>query len=221
MAVDYSRERIRLTADAASQDGMLDAITGRTPSIWRGTDLAVEFAAVYGDAGLIDISRFASLTLEVRDATTRTATILATKTIASAEFNPGLTLDQWEGGVSQHGVFSFTKDETRFDLGSALEKDFWLVISGITNDTPTRAVTLGATTLRVVEDGAGETSSSPLPGDPLYLTAEQTRALIGQVIRPTNQPGTTILLVSPSNTWGRLLGVDDQGAPTDTIIRLS
>jgi hypothetical protein len=73
-----------------------------------------------------------------------------------------------------------------------------------------------------VEDGVGESSASPVPGDPLYLTAEQTQALIGQVIRPGNNPaGTTITLVSPNGQWGRIIGVDDQGAPTDDIISLA
>jgi hypothetical protein len=46
--------------------------------------------------------------------------------------------------------------------------------------------------------------------------------MLGQVIRPgNNEPGATILLVSPSGTYGRLLGVADDGSATDSIIQLS
>jgi hypothetical protein len=153
---------------------------------------------------------------------TRTSTVLATKTLTGVELNPGLTMDQWEAGTHQHGIWAWTAAETRWDLQGTLQRDYWLVISAITTDSPPRAITLGATLLTVVEDGAGEPTNSPVPGNPLYLTATETAALMGQVIRPgNNPPGLTILLKSPSGQWGRLIGVSDDGAATDTIIQLT
>lgn len=215
----FTRERIRLECDVVSQDYMLDQITGQSPSMWRGTDLALEVGFFY-QGELIDIGPYASITAEVRDEATRSSTILATKTVPAADLFTALSAPDWESGTKQHAVFTWTSEETRWDLQSQLQRNFWLVIHAITNDSPPRRVTLGATLLTVQEDGAGEPGNSPLPGNPLFLTAAQTQALIGQVIRPTNAPGQTILLKSPNGQWGRLIGVNDQGAATDDIVTL-
>ncbi len=221
MGIQYTRERIRAEVDVVSQEPFLDAITAETPSMWRGTDLAIELGFFYGTAGVIDITPFSSVTVEIRDAETRKV-VLATATLAAASMNPSLTGDQWEAGTHQHGVWTWPKEATRWDLQGQLQRDYWLVISAITSDLPPRAVTLGATTLTVVEDGAGEDANSPLPGDPLYLTAAETAAMIGQVIRPgNNPPGATIMLRSPNGQFGRIIGVDDQGAAFDSLVTLS
>lgn len=211
MSVRYTRERIRLNISVESQEDALDAITGDTPSMWRGTDLAIEFCLTFQGA-LLDLTAFSSITAEVRDTATRTSQVLATKTIPFSDLNPEMTIDEWTAATSQHGVFAWTADQARWDLLGEKERDFWLVIHAITTDSPPRKVTLGGTTLRVVEDGAGEPANSPQPFDPLYLTAEQTVAAIGQVIRPgNNPPGSTITLVSPNGQKGVIIGIQNDG----------
>lgn len=221
MSITYTRERIRLAIDVRSEDASIeDAITGNSPSMWRGTDLALE-AGFFYDGELIDVSVFASITCEVRDAATRTSLVLATKTLAGSEINAAMTSDQWQAGTHQHALFAWTSDETRWDLQGQLARSYWLVIHAITTDSPPRRVTLGATTLVVREDGAGEPANSPTPGDPTFLTAAQTQALIGLVVRPgTNPAGMTVMLRSPSGLWGRLIGVDDDGQAVDSIVAL-
>lgn len=219
--IAYSRERIRLEVDVRQQTPATDRITAASPAMWRGTDLGIEAAFMFEDA-LIDISAYSSITCEIRDSETRSSRVLATLTLGAAELNPDLTSAQWQAGTHQHAVFHWTHEDTRWDLQGGMQRTYWVVISAITTDTPPRRVTLGCTNLTVHEDGAGESENSPEPGDPLYLTATQTEALIGQVIRPgTNPAGTTILLVSPNGQWGRLLGVNDDGSAQDAIISLS
>lgn len=211
MSVRYTRERIRLSIRVESQDDAIDAITGDTPSMWRGTDLAIEFCLNFNGA-LLDLTAFSSITAEVRDSGTRTSQILATKTLAFSDLSPTLTIDEWSAGTGQHGVFAWTADQARWDLLGERERSFWLIIHAITTDSPPRKVTLGGTTLRVVEDGAGEPANSPQPFDPLFLTAEQTIAAIGQVIRPgNNPPGSTITLVSPNGQKGVIIGIANDG----------
>ena len=219
--ITYTRERIRLAIDVRSEDASIeDALTGNSPAMWRGTDLALEFGLFY-DGELVDVAAFSSITAEVRDAATRTSIVLATRTLTGADLYGGMTQAEWQDGTRQHGVFTWTSDETRWDLQGELERSYWLVIHAITTDSPPRRVTLGATSLKVREDGAGEPANSPTPGDPTYLTAAQTQAMVGQVVRPGNNPaGMTIMLKSPNGIFGRLLGVGDDGQPTDSIVTL-
>lgn len=220
MAVSYTRGRVRLAIDVTRQDPILDAVTGDAPAIWRGTDLGIEIGLFVGDLGLIAIGQFASITAEVRDAATRTAIVYATKTIALAQLNQNLTTDQWSSGDDQHAVFAWTSEETRWPIDGALEREFWLVFSAVTTDASPRRITLGATSILLREDGTGEPANSPIPGDPLFLTAEQTAALIGDAVRSENAPGKTILLKSPNGQFGRLIGVDNSGTAFDTIVSL-
>ena len=219
--ITYTRERIRLAIDVRSEDASIeDALTGNSPAMWRGTDLALE-AGFFYDGELIDIGAFASITCEIRDQATRTSLVLATKTLSGAELNAAMTVDQWQAGTHQHALFTWVSEDTRWDLQGGLSRAYWLVIHGITTDSPPRRVTLGATTLTVREDGAGEPANSPTPGDPTYLTAAQTQAMIGQVVRPANSPaGMTVMLKSPNGLYGRLLGVGDDGQPIDSIVAL-
>lgn len=217
----YSRERTRMAVDVTSHEPITDVRTGSTPTIWRGTDLAIELAFAAGADGLVDVSAYSTVTIEIRDAQSRKQ-LIATKSLATSDLHTALTQDAWEAGTDQHGTWTWTSDETRWDLQGEFEREFWLVISAITTDTPARKVTLGGTTLRVVEDGAGETTNSPTPGDPTYPTLTQVQNLIGQVIRPGNNPaGTTITLTSANGQWARIIGVNNDGSPQDTIVQLT
>lgn len=221
MSVTYRRERIRLEIDVRSQRPATDQITAETPGMWRGTDLAIEVGFFFATA-LIDVGAYTSITCEIRDAETRSSRVLATQTLGTSDLNDDLTAAQWAAGTDQHCTFTWTHEETHWDLAGEMSRQYWVVISAITNDATPRRVTLGCSTLTVAEDGAGEADNSPAPGDPLYLTATQTAELVGQVIRPDNNPlGTTILLRSANGVWGRLLGVNDDGSPLDSIISLS
>lgn len=219
--IRFTRETIRLEIDVLKQEDALDQVTGQSPSMWRGTDLALQIG-VFAGATLVDVSAYSSITAEVRDAETRTSVVLATKTLGALEFNPALTSDGWTSGTDQHVTFTWTSEQTHWDLHGQKSRKFWLVVSAITTDSPPRKVTLGTTTITVVEDGAGEPANSPVPGDPTFLTAEQTAALIGQVVRPGNNPnGMTILLKSPNGQWGRIIGVRDDGSPQDDFVQLT
>lgn len=221
MALTYTRGRIRLAIDVTRQDPIQDDVTGNSPALWRGTDLGIEIALFVADRGLVDIAQYASITAEVRDAATRTSNVFATKTVPLAEFNQALTADQWQSGDSQHALFAWTSEETRWPIDGALEREFWLVISAITTDPSPRRITLGGTSILLREDGTGEPANTPLPGNPLFLTAEQTAALIGDAVRSENAPGKTILLKSPNGQFGRLIGVDNSGTAFDTIVALT
>lgn len=221
MATTYRRARLRCALDVSKVTSFKNLSSGADPEIWRGTDLSIEFALFWGAAELLAVSQFTSITCEVKSLAGKTGAALMSQTIGAVDLNTGLTSGEWNGGTAYHGLFAFTYADTNLDLAGQDSAQFWLVISAITDDVVPRNVTLGCATLTVREDGhqiAGETT--PDPGDPQYLTADQTRGLLGAAIMPENPAGRTILLKSPAGVYGRLIGVDDSGAAVDSIITL-
>ncbi len=221
MATTFRRARLRCALDVSRVTSFKNLSSGADPEIWRGTDLSIEFALFWGNSELLAVSQFTSITCEVKALTGKTGAALMSQTLLAVDLNTGLTAGDWSGGTSYHGLFAFTYSDTNLDLGGQDSAQFWLVISAITDDPVPRNVTLGCATLTVREDGhliEGETT--PAPGDPQYLTAEQTRGLLGAAIMPENPAGRTILLKSPSGAYGRIIGVDDSGAAIDSIISL-
>lgn len=216
--ISFTRDRIRLAVDVHNRSMAFNVHTGDTPTMWRGTDIAMEVAFFAGEE-LVDVSAFSSVTVEIRDQATRQSLMVAAQTLAGDQLSSSLTAADWESGIDEHAVFSWTAEDTAWELNGALQASYWVVISAITTDSPPRYVTLGATTLTVHEDGTGAPENSPTPGDPLYLTAEETQALLGQVVRPGNNPaGMTITLTSPSGNFSRIIGVADDGSAIDTIV---
>lgn len=145
-----TRRRIRLQLDVAKKtsERFSDVLTSGTPELWRGNDVQIELGLFNATAIVSDITNLASLTLTVRqDGVTGAA--LMTKTLASGELT-ACDAAGWTAGTGQHALVAFTGQEANVAVG-----DHWLVVEIVTNDSPGRTVTLGATTLKVVEDGAG------------------------------------------------------------------
>jgi hypothetical protein len=181
MGISYGRQRIRLAIDVTSVSDALDAITSSSPHIWRGTDVQFEISAWWGTPGgdasdVIDVTNVSSLTFEVK--TSVTGTTIMSATLASGAMNASLTKETWLDGSSQHVTVPFTNAETAPSLGGAASLDYYVVVTVVTNDSPPREITWGKTTLRIEEDGHGAVTTPPL-GDPSYLTAAETAALIG------------------------------------------
>lgn len=168
-----TRQQIRLVADRRVTSAMIDAATSTTPEIFRGTDVEFAFAIFAGDV-LIQPTNIATVTLEVKRRDGRQAVALMSKTIGAGELNTTLTQGQWDAGTHAHGVIAFTAAETAPELlADADEEAFHLVLSAQTGDIPTQRITLGISTLRIVEDGTpfGQLPSPGVPSE-YYTKAE-------------------------------------------------
>jgi hypothetical protein len=145
-----TRRRIRLALDIAKKtsERFTDVRHSGTPELWKGND--VQFELGLFDAAVIsaDISNIASLTLTVRQ-TSAAGTVLMTKTLSAGDLT---ACDQaaWTAATGYHALVSFTGQEANIAAG-----DHWLVVDITTNDSPGRSVTLGVTTIKIVDDGAG------------------------------------------------------------------
>jgi hypothetical protein len=177
--MQISNQRIRLAVDTSQMASINDAITGASPQFWNGVDLEIELAFFYGTpsaATLVDVSNFDSITVDLKESDPRTGLPLMSQTIASGSINDAMTYTQWTAGLpaSCQVLAIFTNEETNLDLSSD-SVTYWLVISGLTNDTPGHKVILGATPLIVQEGGAGVEPPASVV-NPTYYTAAQSDA---------------------------------------------
>ncbi len=162
--MNYGRKVVRSAIDA-SQVGakMTDRFTGGQMSTWRGVDTEFQLAFFLQNT-LLSMANYSSLKLEVFASQQFGLTPLMSKTIGSDEINTGLILADWQSGADQHVVIPFTAQEVNLDLDGKTEASFWLVVSGLTSDSPARLVTLGAGLLKVTEDATPTTSLGPVQG---------------------------------------------------------
>ena len=150
----FSRDRIRIGVEVEQKsDKLIDSITSNSPRVWRGVDIQIEFALIY-NGEIVDVSEFSAITFEVRPYAQRSGNLLMSRTLAAADFNAALSLQEWTEGTSQHGIISFAAAETNLDLNGANAADFWFVLSGVTNTAPVRRVTFGGGKLTMIEDGS-------------------------------------------------------------------
>jgi hypothetical protein len=95
-------------------------------------------------------------------------------------------------------------------LGSAAAKTAYFEIN-LTGGANRTTILQATFTLKAVVDELG--STVPAPTDQ-YLTKAESVALFAKRV---NDPGVRIVLVSPSGTYGRELGVDDAGNAIDNV----
>jgi hypothetical protein len=144
-----------------------DIFTNADPAFWNSTNLEFQFAFFDGedsDAELMDISLSESITLEVKSITNKLGAAFMTQTVAAADLNPDLTLEEWQtGAVSEdqkncHVSFFFPSNETQLPLAGLDKKTFWLSVTGVS----TGLNTFGCSTLTAIEDGRDPDSIAPV-----------------------------------------------------------
>ena len=136
--------------------------------------------AVFNNGVLMEVSNFASLTLEIKAEGENGAppdpadAALMSKTISSGALNNGLVLADWNSGIDEHGVIAFTGGEANV----AADK-LWLGLRATTSDSPGRTITLAAGPIVAAEDGVGLTTT-PAPPQEVYYTAAESDARFAQ-----------------------------------------
>jgi hypothetical protein len=207
---------IRLEADAGKRttEQMIDRLTGATPEVWHGNDVALQIAVM--KAGVVDnISCLTTITLTIM-ASTRTGDALVQKTVAAAEFDNSLTDATWADGTKQHLIIALTAAETSLTIESGNSAEYWLVITAITNDAPAKELTIGATVLTVAKDGTGGNYTPPTPAEE-YYTREQSdaRYLMQSVADGYCRfvGGNMYLWFAEESKWRRVIGVIKDAEP--------
>jgi hypothetical protein len=129
---------------------------------------------LFENSALDDLSSFASVTVEFKPlGSNENTTALARQVLSSNDINTLLTSPQWSNFSESHLDFEFTSGETNnLTIGDVL-----LIIWGTTSDNPAKKKTWLSTTVTVIEDAGGETTTAPTPVDSFYTDTE-TDALL-------------------------------------------
>ena len=173
-----TRKRIRLKVEADKWTNSLDIRASSTPRMYRGNDCQFEVGIFWNDL-LIDASNIASLTLSMWTSDRKTRK--ASKTVSTADITAAPALADWTGGTAQHAILAFTGTEMNWALSEGKTEDnFFLVVAGITTDSPCREITYGTTVFTLVEDAEGAAGTPPA-NDPNYYTQPEADARFVQL----------------------------------------
>ena len=82
-----------------------------------------------------------------------------------------MTAEEWEAQTNQHCIIPFTAAETALDLDGKTERDFWLVVTALTNDATPRRLVLGASILTMLDDGVFSGANTPALGSSIIPLA--------------------------------------------------
>jgi hypothetical protein len=165
-----TRKRIRLKIETDKWDSARDILASATPKMYRGNDCQFEIG-LFWHSELIDASNIASLTLSIWTADRKTR--MATKTISTADITAAPTSAGWDAGSEQHASIPFTGTEMNWMLFEGkTEENYFLVVAGITNNSPGREITYGTSVFTLVEDAEGAAGSPPVNNPNYYTQAE-------------------------------------------------
>lgn len=167
----------RIALIQGASDALTDALTNRPPRIPRGNGVLMQCAAFLSDpqtSTLIDDwSGIASVTMQVRK-DSATGDALFDITVPIGSINTVLTYEQWAARTHQHFTIALTAAQTNQTMPAG-KPALPIYIAWQANRIGADPVFLGYTITEIFEDGIGS-SGTPTPGDPVYLTAAESRA---------------------------------------------
>jgi hypothetical protein len=167
------RKRIRLKVESDKWTNSVDILASATPRMYRGNDCQFEIG-IFWNSALIDASNIASLTLSIWTSDRKTRK--ATKTITAGDITADPSAAGWAAGTAQHATIPFSGTEMNWALsGTLTEENFFLVVAGITNDSPGHEITYGVSVFTLVEDAEGVAGAPPV-NDPRYYTQDEADA---------------------------------------------
>lgn len=207
MSNQITRERVRIEVTPSTHINLVDLILGATPSIYNNVDVQFELA-FFQNGTLADLSNLDQITLEIKPSPNIDALPYISQTVASGDFNNGLTLEQWESGdpAYYHVLVVIPNGLNAFPVFDDAD-DFWLAISGLTSDSPPQKLVMGTGPITVVDSGAG-IQTPTIISTPIYLTAAQSDARYTVSSTKLNISGGTMtgpLLFSGSTNAGIVL----------------
>lgn len=125
--------------DTASQGSLLDAIAGAIPTIVRGTDVQFELA-FFNNGILLDISSWATITLNIKDVNGLQGVNLAQGVAGTASYLPeggaawnnSLLIADWNSGASQHCIIVLDNASTNLSFTGS-QNYLWISMLATSN----------------------------------------------------------------------------------------
>ncbi|HEX7860831.1 MAG TPA: hypothetical protein VF773_10920 [Verrucomicrobiae bacterium] len=179
--VSLKRNRSRIKVETKNPlEEFSDVIINGAPAFWRGAAWQLEFGIFNGDE-IVNVADFDSITCEVRDYTERTSNLLMAQTIPVVELNANLAASEWTARTAQHGIFEFTGAETNLDMKGKNQRELWLVLSALVDET-SEQITLGGGKLIICEDGSLIDQRAIPPLGASMIPLNQTYSGAGQYV---------------------------------------
>lgn len=205
-----TRFPLRVKFNVESRSGVDQTSANSSSSIWRGNDISIG-VGIYTKASTLDGTNIASLTLQIKDKQNPYTDALAEVEVLAADITAIITDAGFAAGTEQHAVFNFSSAQTNQNLNSASSRQFWLVLSGLTDAG--KVITYGAVTLVINEDNAGtDTNPPPVPASEYYDTTE-INTLLALYQRGGVLTSSAAIRALDSSTWaaGTVRMVDISG----------
>ena len=99
---------MRIAANAASYGNLIDALTGKSPEVWRAEDMQFEIGIFYGSDIAVDVSNIASLTIEIKDVSNPAGSALVSKVVDFADMTASVDLPAWKAQTAAHATVKFS-----------------------------------------------------------------------------------------------------------------
>lgn len=204
----------------------IDDNTGQKPRFFRASGVAIYLAIFDPDLVSVDLTNLAYLQLILQSAPDSIVP-LVTKTVVAADITKTISRAAWLAGTGQQAVFVLDPAETDQGLDAETEKDFWMLIRGVTEDGVPLDYGAGYVTI------AQPSAAVPLP--PFGYVSENEQSLdAGDItVQPTSLDHTewvavggvarlsNIILSTVGMARGALLRLRlDLTATPDVILRM-
>lgn len=154
----------------------VELFTNQAPRVPRGNDVAL-LIGLFNRGAPLDLSNLASLRVEIAAGVLPASARLVTKDLDAEDLTALITKATFGAGVAAHATVNLTADEMNPGLGGALEKQYQLIVTGVT--AAGTKLSYGSCPFVIFEDGA-DAGANPPPevAPPTYLNTAQVNALI-------------------------------------------
>ncbi len=178
----------------------VDNNTGIAPAFWRGSGLSVAIGIFDTDNVGIDLSNLTYLQVLIQqDATSLVQ--LAMVQIDAADITPVIDIGDWRNGSAQNALAVFTAADLDMGLDATDQKEFWMVLRGMTaNGAP---IVYAAGAINGYNPGI-----PPTPAASIVSRHAQTAPLAGDMtVTPSSQLHKEVITVGgTARTFNVLLG---------------
>jgi hypothetical protein len=215
-ALEQNLIRVELDVTQYAMPGSLvNLFTGRPPVLARSRAHRIEVVVIKNDELDPDVGNITSITCDVKAYQQPESGALIQ--VTEGVINSALDGAGRANRTDQHAVISFTEGQTGLNMSGADAngfKKFHMVFTAIRNG---KRVSLAWGEIEMLNDGGVYAGDTPTPGDPTFLTADETIAMMGGYIKAgLNDPGKTFTLQSINgHKWQQ--GVNPDGERIDSI----
>ncbi len=181
--------RIQLAPVSNPPVAPIDRNTGEQPRIFQGQTAAFQIGIFNSSNVAIDLSNLAYLQVVLK-ASQNAPVALVSKQIDAADITDTITIADWIAGIAEQATALFTAADTDQGLQGETELEFWLQITGFTDDGAPLIYGAGAITI------VASSASLPIPQPGVTSRHAQSTVADDVTVTPTSPIHTEIVTVT-------------------------